>query len=285
MTDTRSPLAERLLPRRGLFRSSAAPSRRGTRQRVALHLAALPLLMPRAGADIGDFAIAVALTGLLFLSLWLLSEGLRAEDDYRARSTARAPRLPLKALAAGTMGLGIGLCFLASGSSGFDSGLAAILGAGLHVVAFGFDPRRDKAAGPVSANDADRVDNLAETAQDTLRRIAAALAASRDTDAAAAGQHLSQIARDCLEALASHPSILPEVRRPIAAWLPALAEAAERFAPLQSAAPDARRADELSAVMRRVADRFADLAAEARAAGDGALSRDLSVMRETIGMR
>jgi hypothetical protein len=88
-----------------------------------------------------------------------------------------------------------------------------------------------------------------------LARLSAALAASGDTAVAAAGARFHGAVRALVDALSLHPAAPPEHRRPLAAWVPGLAAATERFVSLQRVQPCLDRRDELIAVLDQVARR------------------------------
>lgn len=277
----RSPLAERLLPARGLFRGAAPPSRRAARERIALHAAALLPLVNILSGTIWERAAGIGLTGLFLTALWLLGEGLRAEDDWRARPAARRPRLPLKAASAVLMGAAIGLAFAAAGNGIGTSIAAGSLGLLLQVVAFGIDPLRDKHDATVTAQDADRVEDLAMRATASLTAMMRALDQGGAPEAIAEGARLDAAAGALLSALATAPAGLPRSRRALTVWLPALAEAAARFAPLHIASPDPARTAEVVAVIAQVRANIAALTQELQRRADDQLSRDLAVLGET----
>lgn len=277
----RSPLAERILPARSLFRRSAPPSRRAARERVALHVATLLLLVCRPYDTIAEIAATVGLVGLFFTALWLLGEGLRAEDDWRARPAARRPRLPLKIVAAGVMGTALCLAFAAADNGTGTSIATGVVGAVLHLLAFGIDPLRDKHDTLVTAQDADRVEDLAMRGTASLAALRNTLQDSGAPGAIAEGARLDAATGALLSALAVAPAGLPRCRRALTVWLPALVEAAARFAPLHRADPDQGRTAELVRIIARVRASIEALTHEVRRRADDALSRDLAVLDET----
>lgn len=279
----RSALADRLLPVSGLFRHAAPPSRRAARERIALQIAALPILVPHPAASLPEIITNVGLVGLFLTAVWVLGEGLRAEDDWRARRAARRPRLQLKMASAGLMGMAVGLAFASAGNGGGTSIAAGALGLLLHLVAFGIDPLRDKHDVEACAQDADRIEDLAARANVSLAQMLRALDRSGAPDVVAEGARLDAAAAALLSALAAAPAALPSTRRALTVWLPALAEAATRFSALHLAAPDPVRATEVAAVIAQVRGNLERLTVETQYRADLHLQRDLVVLAETAG--
>lgn len=88
-----------------------------------------------------------------------------------------------------------------------------------------------------------------------LARLSVALACCGDAAVAAAGARFQGAVRTLLDALDRHPAAMPDHRRPLAAWVPGLAAATERFVSLQRERPCRDRRDELVAVLEQVARR------------------------------
>ncbi len=279
----RSTLAETLLPAKGLFRRSTAPSRRAARERIALQIAVLPALLMRPTDGIADIATNIALVGAVLAAVWMLGEGLRAEDDWRARPAARRPRLPLKVAAGALMGLTLAIAFATVGNGIATSAAAGVLGCLLHLVAFGIDPLHDKHDTTVTAQDADRVEDITARANASLTAMLRTLDQCGAPDAIAEGARLDAAASALLSVLATVPAALPRSRRALTVWLPALAEAAARFAPLHLTAPDPARTRDVVAVIAQVRANIEQLALEAQQRADEQLSRDLAVLSETSG--
>jgi len=264
----RSPLFERRSP----------PSTRAVRERIALHCLALALPLMRPPEDIYQAIPIAAVTGLYFLSLWILAEGLRAEDYWLARPVARAPRLPLKTISAALMGLAVAAAFATDGTALLAAFLCGGMATGLQLLAFGTDPRKDRDGQDISAFQAERIEDLTDPAHAELARLAAALALCDDTAIRTATDQLMRETRSLTAHLGDDPAFLPNTRRALAVWLPALADAAQRFARLHAIQPDLARCAELATTLASVADRITALSADAKARADARLSRDLATL-------
>jgi len=97
---------------------------------------------------------------VLVLAAWLTREGVRAHAAYEARKVARRPAIPRKIFAAILTGLGLGLAgYAAFGLAG--AVVVGLLGAGLHSMAFGLDPLRNKGFDEVKKMEAELRTTLA----------------------------------------------------------------------------------------------------------------------------
>jgi hypothetical protein len=226
----RSTLAEMILPMRGLYRQQAQTSPRAARRRAWLYLAAAS---PGLAAVVHVTAPKVLAVDVLALALllgasWLLGEGLKAEDDFRARASARAPRLPLKTLAALLTGAGVAACFAGAGSlSMLVYGLTAT---GLHLVAFGIDPLHHKTAEGDDLAAAGRIEPHLATARTHLAEIERVLYGLGDRELALEGRAFAGEVNRLLALVARRPAALPQVRGHLGVLLKGARDATLRLA-------------------------------------------------------
>ena len=261
----------------------ASPGSRASRDYIALHGLALALPLFRLPESLTQALVIAAITSLYLLALWLLGAGLRAESG-EAPSTAPATRLPLKTVSAVIMGLAVAAAFASNGTALPATLLCGSLAFGLHLLAFGLDGRNPYAADalpddmvedPATSPTTDKTDHRSATdsepasapptatdpARAELARIEAALAACDDAAIRAATSDLARAIHSLTASLGPDPADRPFARRALALWLPALADAADHFAPRDAARPDPARRAELAATLARVAARLDDLAA------------------------
>jgi hypothetical protein len=280
----RSALAEKILPHDGLFRLSTPPSPRGKYLRAGLFGLALVVCIlflfihgPRAAVLATPGGIA------LILSAWLLGEGLRAEDHFRATKGARPPRLPLKLIAAGVTGLAVGwLTFVGARGDGAGFAVSAIVAAISQIGCFGLDPRGLQSGAPFAAMQAERVEDHAEQAEAHLASMTTACAALPDADLQTAVAGLTGAVRAVLAELADHPASLPLCRRASGPQLAAFAESCARFAALQTRAPDPARLDEFLRLTDRMQAGYRQLAEDIRLRNNQALSIEWAVLRDAL---
>ncbi len=228
------------LPRR--FRNGVA-ARVSVRARL-MYILPLPLLFGGLGAiGRGDAAqTLVELGGFagLMLSAWLLNEGLRAEVAYDARTIAKPPAIPRKALAAGLTGfcvLGIGVLsrgqdVLTGSAFGIVAGLA-LLGA------FGLDPTRRKGMDGVDDLATDRVARAIDQAEALVGDTLSAAARMGDRRLQKRVERLCDQAREVFRALEADPQDLTRTRAFLSVYLLGLRDATMKFADLQGRMRDA----------------------------------------------
>ncbi|MGA1024788.1 MAG: 5-bromo-4-chloroindolyl phosphate hydrolysis family protein [Lutimaribacter sp.] len=153
---------------------------------------------------------------MLVLAAWLTREGVRAHAAYEARKVARRPAIPRKIFAAILTGLGLGLAgYAAFGLAG--AVVVGLLGAGLHSMAFGLDPLRNKGFDEVGAFQAQRAGDPEVQAQ--LRRFQAVVA-------------------QMLQTVQDDPRDLSAARKYLGVYLMGARDAAQKFADLHQRNPD-----------------------------------------------
>jgi len=190
-----------------------SPRYRG--RRLGLALAALgPLAFAAVGHALGHpaaLAVDLAAGAMVLAGLFLLGEGLRAEDEWLARPSARRPRLPLKLAAALLVGLAAALAAMATAGFGVAAALGALV-ASLHVAAFGADPLRDKVAPGAEPGAALRAAGHAARGRQALTEIEATVEALGDPALARAAERLGAAVRHLLDLLDSQPETLVLLR-------------------------------------------------------------------------
>ena len=190
-------------------------------------------------ANLGVFAV-------LLLSAWLTREGVIAQDAYGARRVARRPAIPRKIFGAAAMGLGLGLAGLAGGSV-VNAVIFAVLGAGLHLAAFGPDPLRDKGLEGVDQFQTDRVARAVEEAENHLKAMSDAILRARDREVEERLTEFMAHVRQLLRAVENDPRRLTAARRYMGVYLLGARDATVKFADLYARNRDAgARADYLS---------------------------------------
>lgn len=209
--------------------------RGGTRARLMLVPAVILFL-----GGLGDGAaglLAGTLACLLVAAASMLTrEGLRAQMAYDARTVARRP-LPRKLAAAALTGLGIAVAALPGGGIVVPV-LCGLLGAGLHVAAFGPDPLADKGEGM----DAGRVARAVDEAEAYLAEIAALSAGLNDRALSRRVEAFTATARALFRRVEGDPRGLNGARRYLGVYLMGARDATARYAALPDHDPAARRA-------------------------------------------
>lgn len=177
-----------------------------------------------------ELIFAVAAFATLMGAAIFTREGLRAEAVYNARTIARRPALPRKAMAAVLMAVGL---FLGARIGQTDAIMAAALGGlglVLHVMAFGWDPMRNKGAAGMDAFQTDRVARYVDEAEATLTAMRAAIAPLGDRALQARIDAFATTARGLFRGVESDPSDLTAARKYLTVYLVGARDATVKFA-------------------------------------------------------
>lgn len=182
--------------------------------------------------DLGAFAA-------LLLAAWLTREGLLAQEAHEARRVARRPAIPRKIFGAVLTGAGLAL----GGWGGAEDGLAApvilgLLGAGLHLAAFGPDPLRDKGGEGVDPFQSGRVARAVDEAERHLAAMAEAVRATGDRALIARVARFQDTARAMFRTIEADPRDLTSARRYLGVYLLGARDAATKYADLSRGRDD-----------------------------------------------
>ena len=257
------------------------PSRVGLRANLLL---VLPLLFVLKGFAGGPSALilGVAAFALTLLGAFLTREGIRAHEAYAARDVARRPAIPRKIFAAVAIGLGLGAGALMSGQAAVIAALLGLLGAGLHLAAFGLDPMRDKGA-EADRYQTDRVARAVEEAERMLAETREAIARTRDRALTDRVDRFAATARTMFRSVERDPRDLGAARRYLSVYLTgARDDATVKFADLQARRPDPGARAEYEALLTDLETNFASRT-EALLSDDRIdLDVEVSVLRERL---
>lgn len=228
----------------GVGARQTRPARAGARVNL-LFAAPFLILLGAFGKPPLGLALDIAGFGALMLAAWLTREGLRAEDAYDARKIASRPAIPRKLFGSAMTGLGLALAGLSHVTlSALEPALFFALGAGLHAVAFGPDPMRDKAPGGTSNLDRDRVARAVDQAE---AHIAAMRSAIRKAGAPMLTRRVDEFTATVsrmVEAVEADPRDLVRARKYLSVYLLGARDATERFADIYARSQNAEaRAD------------------------------------------
>jgi hypothetical protein len=188
----------------------------------------------------GPVNLIVALIGaaLLTFAAWFTQEGLRAEAAYNARKVARKPSIPRKMLASCATGMGIALAAYTGDSGMIGSILYGVVALGLHVVAFGIDPMKDKRMEGVDNFQQDRVARVVEQADETLAAMRDHIIQLEDRDLTARVDAFQATARKMARTVEEDPRDLTRARKYLGVYLEGARDATVKFVDLYSRKPD-----------------------------------------------
>ncbi len=194
-----------------------------------LFFAPLPLAWRAFSSEPVEMTQLLAALGLLLLGAWLTREGLRAQEAWQARTIARRPALPRKILGSLLTGLGLGLAgFTLAGP--LEAALFALLGAGLHLGAFGLDPMQNKGMEGVDEFQTERVARAIDEAEKHLGAMTNAISPLGDRALARRLEAFQSSARALFRTVEDDPRDLTAARRYLSVYLLGARDAATKYA-------------------------------------------------------
>lgn len=225
----------------------------------------------------GLSAFAALLTSAIFTR-----EGLRAEAAFNARAIARRPALPRKALGAILMAAGL---FLGAKIGQTDTLVAAVLGGlgmVLHVMAFGWDPWRNKASTGVDAFQSDRVARYVDEAEATLTAMREAIAPLRDRALQSRVDAFATVARDLFRGVESDPSDLTAARKYLTVYMVGARDATVKFAAHYAQTRDANARAAYEALLTDLQTTFASRSQALIGNSQTDLNIEIDVLRDRL---
>ncbi len=219
--------------------SGARRTRAGGRVNL-LFVAPLPLLLTAFFGDPVNLATNLAAFGVLILAAWLTREGLVAQEAYEARKIAKRPAIPRKIFGSVLTGLGLAVAGFSPEASLLNPVIFAVLGAGLHFIAFGPDPMRDKGAEGIDSFQSDRVARAVGEAEKHLRAMSDAILRAEDRGVERRVESFQVTVRDMFRTIEDDPRDLTGARKYLSVYLLGARDATVKFADLYARTRDAK---------------------------------------------
>lgn len=237
----------------------AAPVRRskvGLRVNL-LFLAPAPLVLTAFFRDPVGLAFNLGAFGILMLAAWLTREGLFAEEAYEARTVARRPAFPRKIAGSVLTGAGLFVAGFGAGQGPVNSAIFAVLGAALHLMAFGPDPLKDKGIEGVDSFQTDRVARAVDEAERHLAAMREAIARTGDRVLVGRVDRFQATARAMFRQVEQDPRDLTAARRYLGVYLLGARDATVKFADLYSRTGDRKARGDYEALLDDLEKEFA----------------------------
>lgn len=202
-------------------------------------LAPLPFFATAFFGDAAALARDLGAGALLLLAVWLTREGLAAEAAYRARTAARRPALPRKLLGSVLTGAAL---FLAANTGLAPALILGLIGAALHLGAFGPDPLTDKGMSDIDRHQSDRVARVLAAAEKHLAAMHEAAAGTGERALVRRVETFQNAARTLFRTVETDPGDLTAARRHLGVYLQGARDATLAFAGIwrQNRDPTAR---------------------------------------------
>lgn len=194
-----------------------------------LFLAPLPLAVSAFFLDASGLFFRLLAFGLLILAAWLTREGVIAHEAYDARKIARRPALPRKILGALLTGAGLGLAGWVGGGVA-NAAIFGVLGAALHLFAFGPDPLKNKGMEGIDEFQNDRVARAVGEAEKMLAAMKDAILRAKDRELENRVDRFQSTARHMFRTIEDDPRDLTAARKYLTVYLMGARDATAKFA-------------------------------------------------------
>jgi hypothetical protein len=231
------------------------PARAAVRTKV-LFIVPLHYAIHAFRSDATDMAMYLVAMGVLLGGAWLTREGVRAQEAYEARTIARRPAVPRKILGSVLTGLGLGVAGLV-GHGVVEAVIFAVLGAGLHLFAFGPDPLRDKGAEGIDMFQQDRVARVVDEAEEHLAAMSDAILRARDRHLSDRVAQFQVTVRDMFRTVEQDPRDLTAARKYLGVYLLGAKDATVKFADLYARTQDQGARADYEALLGDLESNFA----------------------------
>ncbi|WP_099827015.1 5-bromo-4-chloroindolyl phosphate hydrolysis family protein [Oceaniglobus indicus] len=247
----------------------------------ALFIAPLPLLPLAFVKEPVGLALNLVAFGMLMLAAWLTREGVLAQEAYDARKVAKRPAIPRKLFGAALTGLGLAVA--GAGSGDFVAPVIfAVLGAGLHFMAFGADPMRDKGAEGVDSFQADRVARVVDEAEAYLTEMRDAVMRAQDREAVARVERFQTAARKMCRIVEEDPRDLTSARKFLGVYLMGARDATIKFADIYTRSRDAKARQDYFALLQDLEQGFAERSQKLLIEDRAGLEIEIEVLRDRL---
>ena len=174
--------------------------------------------------------------GLLLLAAWLTRQGIEAQNAYDARKIAKRP-MPRKILGSICTGLGLAVVGIA-GHGMLEAAIFAVLGAALHLFAFGPDPLTDKGAEGIDAFQTDRVARAVDEAEKHLAAMSDAILRAGTAALEKRVAAFQKTVREMFRTIEDDPRDLTGARKYLSVYLLGARDATVKFADLYARTKD-----------------------------------------------
>lgn len=247
-----------------------------------LFLTAFLFLFPAFGDGPREMLMGLAAGGLIILSAWLTREGQRAEAAYDARRIARRPALPRKLFGAVLTGAA-----LATGGLIADHGvvypvLFALVGAGLHLGAFGLDPMADKGMEGVDSFQTGRVAKAVEEGERHLAAMKDAILRAGDRGLERRVDQFAATARGLFRTIESDPGDLTAARKYLSVYLMGARDATVKFADHYARSRDAAARTDYETLLSDLETTFAEKSKTFLTNSRSDLDVEIAVLRDRL---
>ena len=259
----------------------AKPARAGARSTL-FFFAALMFLPAAFTGTPRELLFGLGATGLMLLAAWLTREGLRAHAAYDQRRIARRPAIPRKMFGSVLTGLALALGGMMAHDGLIYPVLFALVGAALHLGAFGPDPMRDKGAEGIDPFQTDRVARAVDEAEKHLFAMKDAILRAGDRQVEARVDRFVAAARGLFRTVEKDPGDLSAARKYLSVYLMGARDATIKFADLYAQNRDAKARSDYLALLDDLETTFAERSKSLLADNRTDLDVEIEVLRDRL---
>jgi hypothetical protein len=182
---------------------------------------------------------------------------LKAEAAYSARKLARRPALPRKLLGAVLTGGALAVGGIIAGQGLLYPVLYALVGAALHLGAFGLDPMADKGMEGIDAFQTGRVANAVAEGEAYLAGMQDAILRAKDRSLERRVEQFAAAARGLFRTIEADPGDLTAARKYLSVYLMGARDATVKFADHYAQTRDASARADYEALLTDLETTFA----------------------------
>jgi hypothetical protein len=259
----------------------ARRSRAAGRARL-LFFPAFAFLIPAFQGDPREMVISLVAAALVLLSAWLTQEGVKAQEAYDDRRVARRPAIPRKIFGAVVMAAALFTGGMLSQPGLLYPLLFAVLGAALHLFAFGPDPLRDKGLEGVDQFQTDRVARAVDEGEKYLAGMKDAILRADDRMLEGRVERFAAAARQLFRTIEGDPGDLTAARKYMSVYLMGARDATVKFADHYARTRDAAVRSEYEALLTDLETNFAQRTRALLADSHTDLDVEIQVLRERL---
>lgn len=247
-----------------------------------LFFAPLPLIFTAFWSDPAGLALYLAAFGTLILAAWLTREGLAAQEAFDARKVARRPAIPRKLFGSALTGAGLFLAGIGWGQGVITPAIFAVLGAGLHFLAFGPDPLKSKGLEGVDTFQTDRVARAVDEAEKHLSAMSDAIVRARDKGLERRVAAFQVTAREMFRTVEADPRDLTRTRRYLGVYLLGARDATVKFADFYAQTRDAKAKSDYETLLSDLESNFTAKTRQILLDDRSDLDVEIEVLRERL---
>jgi hypothetical protein len=247
-----------------------------------LFLSAFLFLIPAFGDGPQDMLMGLAAGGLIVLAAWLTREGQKAEAAFATRKLARRPAFPRKAAGAVLTGAALAIGGIIADHGTVLAALYALVGAGLHLGAFGLDPMADKGMEGIDAFQTGRVAHAVEEGEKYLAGMKDAILRAGDRALERRVEQFSAAARALFRTIEGDPGDLTAARKYMSVYLMGARDATVKFADHYAQTRDASARADYEALLADLETTFAQKTTAFLSNNRTDLDVEIAVLRDRL---